>query len=240
MQAVRNSSRGTSLLYSSSAALPSTTQGVRPTRASIGPTATLRPDSDRQITTQSSRGQLFTPVASDDPVESNEHVSQQYSDREIQSDPEDFGDSFDEEDEEIIELTKRIEKSAQTEKSPPSRARKLNIRDTHEHDDYGGALLSEEERKLLGTSFTLWLRLHVLTLARRYKSSARCAQTNRTRQIPSAYHGPFISLRGLQHQCTAYLLSCWRSSERRMPSCAQQPKLGSRALCTSHQLVART
>ena len=53
-------------------------------------------------------------------------------------------------DEEIIELTKKIEKSAQVEKSPPSRARKLNIRDTHEHDDYGGALLPEEERNLLG------------------------------------------------------------------------------------------
>lgn len=142
---------------------------------SIGPSPTLGFGSDRQITTQSSRGQLFTPVASDAPTESNEHVSQQDCDQEIQSDSGDFGNSFDEEDEEIVELANRIEKSAQTEKSPPSRARKLNIRDTHEHDDYGGALLSEEERKLLGTSSTLWLRLYVLTLNRRHQSPARCA-----------------------------------------------------------------
>lgn len=185
MQAVRNSSRGISLLYTSSEALPSTTQGVGPTQASVGPTPTLRLDSerhtttqqsirptrasvgsnstlardtDRFVTTQSSRGQLFTPVASDAPKEGNEHVPQQDHGQETQSDSGDFGDSFDEEDEEIIELTKRIEKSAQTEKSPPLRARKLNIRDTHEHDDYGGALLTEEERKLLGTSFGLWIR----------------------------------------------------------------------------------
>ena len=118
----------------------------------MGPTPTLRPDPGCHITTQSSRGQLVTPVASDHQTEDNDHVLQQVLAHEIQSDSGDFGDSFDEEDEEIIELAKRIEKSAQTEKSPPSRARKLNIRDTHEHDDYGGALLSEEERKLLGTN----------------------------------------------------------------------------------------
>lgn len=100
-------------------------------------------------------------MASDDPAEGNGYPSQQDYDQELQSDSGDFGDSFDEKDEEIIELAKRIEKSAQTEKSPPARARKLNIRDTHEHDDYGGALLSEEERKLLGTSASLWLGLHL-------------------------------------------------------------------------------
>lgn len=100
-------------------------------------------------------------MASDDPAEGNDYPPQQDHDQELQSDSGDFGDSFDEEDEEIIELAKRIEKSAQTEKSPPARARKLNIRDTHEHDDYGGALLSEEERKLLGTSSGLWLVLHM-------------------------------------------------------------------------------
>jgi hypothetical protein len=154
MQAVRNSSKGSSLLYSSSAALPSVTQGVRLPR-SIGPTPTLRPESDRDVTTQSSRGQLFTPVASDSPTENDEYISQQDCHQEIQSDFGDYGDSLDEDDEEIIELAKNIEKSAQMNKSPPTRARKLNIRDTHEHDDYGGALLSEEERKLLGMRPTL-------------------------------------------------------------------------------------
>lgn len=224
MQAVRNSSRGISLLYSSSTVLPSTAPGIRSTQASVGPTPTLVPNShrqttqdvrparayidptptlgagsDRQITTQSSRGQLFTPVASDDPIEDNKHVSQQDSDREIPSDSGGFGGSFDEEDEEIIELAKTIEKSAQTVKSPPSRARKLNIRDTHEHDDYGGALLSEEERKLLGMSPVLSLASYVLTLNRRHQSSSRSAQTNRARQVPSTDHGPLISLRSFQH-----------------------------------------
>ena len=211
-----------------------------PIRASVGPTPTLMPDSDRQITTQSSRGQLFTPVASDDPPEGNEDVSQPDLHQEIHSDFGDFGDMFDEEDEEIIELAKRIEKSAQTENSPPSRARKLNIRDTHEHDDYGGALLTEEERKILGRSSDLWLKLYVLTLERRHQNPARCAKADHARQVSSANHGPLISLRSLQQQCTTHLLSCRRSSERRMSSGAQQPKLGSRALCTRHQLVART
>ena len=167
-----------------------------PNRAPVGSTPTLRPDSDRQTTTQSSRGQLFTPVPSDAPTEDNEHVSQQNHDqKEIQSDSGDFGDSFDIEDEEIIELAKRVEKSAQADKSPPSRARNLNIHDTHDHDDYGGALLSEEERRLLGSSSTLWLTLYMLTRDRHHKSSTRCAQTNRARQVPSTYHGPLISLR---------------------------------------------
>ena len=157
MQAVRNSSRGISLLYSSSAALPSATQGTKLPQASVGPTPTLRADSNREVTTQSSRGQLFTPVASDVPTEGNEHASQQDCHRVTQSESGEYGTSLDVDDEEIIELTKKIEKSAQMEKSPPSRARKLNIRDTHEHDDYGGALLSEEERKLLGMSNPLSL-----------------------------------------------------------------------------------
>lgn len=208
MQAVRNSSRGISLLYTSSGTLPSITHGIRPTQASVGPTPTLRPVSDRHITTQSSRGQLFTPVTSDDQTEDNDHVLQQNPAQEIQSDSGDFGESFDEEDEEIIELAKRIEKSAQTDKSPPSRARKLNIRDTHEHDDYGGALLTEEERKLLGTSSGLWARLRALTIDRRHQSSARCAQTDNACQVSSANHGPLISLRSLLHQCTPHMLSC--------------------------------
>lgn len=242
MQAVRNSSRGISLLYTSSEALPSTTQSVRPTRASVGSTPTLGPESDRQIKTQSSRGQLFTPVASDDPTEGNEYVPQEDYGHESQSDSGDFWDSFDEEDEEIIELAKRIEKSTQTDKSPPARARKLNIRDTHEHDDYGGALLSEEERKLLGKLRSLARITYVcgLILQRRHQNTDRCAQTNRGRQVSSTYHGSLIPPRSLQHQCTSHLFPCWRSPERRMPSCAQQSEPGSRALRTNHQLMART
>lgn len=180
MQAVRNSSKGSSLLYSSSATLPSITQGARLPR-SIGPAPTLRPDADREVTTQSSRGQLFTPVASDAPTEDNEHVSQQDYHQEIQSNSGDYGDSLDEDDAEIIELTKNIEESAQIDKSSPTRARKLNIRDTHEHDDYGGALLPEEERKLLGMRPTLWLSLQGLTSCRCYQDTTRHTKTNRAR-----------------------------------------------------------
>jgi hypothetical protein len=102
--------------------------------------------------TQSSRGQLLTAVATHALTESSKCIVLQSSYEDIQSDAGDYGDSLDEDDEEMIELAKRVEVSTQMDKSPPSRARKLNIRDTHEHDDYGGALLSEEERKLLGTS----------------------------------------------------------------------------------------
>jgi hypothetical protein len=56
-------------------------------------------------------------------------------------------------DDDMIELSKRIEKSAGSkETTPPARARKFNIRETHKYDDYGGALFTEEERELLGTS----------------------------------------------------------------------------------------
>jgi hypothetical protein len=93
-------------------------------------------------------------VASDALTEGDGNGSQQDCHQEILSDSGDYGESLDEDDEELIELTKNIERSAQSDQTPPSRARKLNIRDTHEHDDYGGALLSEEERKLLGMSFS--------------------------------------------------------------------------------------
>jgi len=151
MQAVRISSRGSSLLYSSAATLPSTAQGAKFDQASVVSAPATRPASHRKIMTRSSHKQLLTPVASDAPIESSEHTLHQSPYQEIHSDAGDFGDSLDEDDEEIIELTKCVETSAQLDRSPPSRARKLNIRDTHEHDDYGGALLSEEERKLLGT-----------------------------------------------------------------------------------------
>jgi len=239
MQAVRDSSRGGSLLYSSSAALPSTAQGVKLDQAHVVPTPTPRPASDCKPMTRSFRGQLLTPVASDAPTESNEYISQQTSRQEIHSDVEDFGDSLDEDDEEVIELAKLVEKSGQMEKSPPSRARKLNIRDTHEHDDYGGALLSEEERKLLGMSSTPSSREWVLTVNRCHQSTTGHTQTNRACQVPTTYHGPLISLWGVQHQCTPHLLPRRRSSECRVPSCAQQSKLDSGAICTNHQLVAR-
>ena len=66
---------------------------------------------------------------------------------------EDEADDEDDDEDEMIELAKRIEKSAGSkETSPPARARKFNIRETHEYDNYGGALFTEEERELLGTS----------------------------------------------------------------------------------------
>ena len=73
----------------------------------------------------------------------------------LRSTSNDFGPPIEEDNDEVVELMRRAEDYARKEnplKSPPSRARKLNVRETHAHDNYGGALLSEEERKLLGAS----------------------------------------------------------------------------------------
>lgn len=152
MQAVQNSSKGSSLLYSSSATLTPSTQEAVFAPPSVGSTATLGFSSDSDTTSEFHRS-LPTPLASDAATESNERTAHRSQHEVLQNQPEEFGDSIDEDDDEMIELAKRIEKTAQPGQSPPSRARKLNIRDTHEHDDYGGALLSEEERKLLGMNF---------------------------------------------------------------------------------------
>jgi hypothetical protein len=206
MQAVRNSSRGSSLLYSSSAALPTTsqlpsnpsgaTQVVQPnprrvgiSKAPTGSTSTLGFGSGDDVTPKPVRGQLPAPVAPNAPRRNNERSaslgnsripSTDYGDFhdlvELSEDEEtveqakrasttyeSFEDSLDLDDDEMIELSKCVESTAHPGKSPPSRARKLNIRDTHEHDDYGGALLSEEERKLLGTVHALRIRFEADT-----------------------------------------------------------------------------
>jgi hypothetical protein len=51
---------------------------------------------------------------------------------------------------ELIELTDNIEQSAEAVRTPPARDRKQNMRDVHEHEDYGGALFSVDEKALLG------------------------------------------------------------------------------------------
>lgn len=159
MQAVRNSSKGSSLLYSSSATLAPSTQGVGFTPPSIGSTATLGFSSDSDAAPEP-HASLPTPLASDAATESNGRTARRNHPQVTQSHSGEFEDSLDEDDDEMIELAKRVEKQATAGQSPPSRARKLNIRDTHEHDDYGGALLSEEERRLLGiisAFFRVWL-----------------------------------------------------------------------------------
>lgn len=60
----------------------------------------------------------------------------------------DYDDYLDED--ELIELAKRVEKSTTSRKTPPSREWKLNIREVNSNEDYGGALFTEEERRLLG------------------------------------------------------------------------------------------
>jgi hypothetical protein len=255
MQAVRNSSRGSSLLYSSSATLPTTSQlpstaslpsgatqvvqptprGVRISKTPMGSTSTLGFGSGDDVTLKPVRGPLLAPVAPDAPRRNNERTARLSNSRmpstdygdfddliELSEDDEtieqakrastaygSFEDSLDLDDDEMIELSKRVESAAHPGKSPPSRARKLNIRDTHEHDDYGGALLSEEERKLLGTSQPLLSGFgSKLTLDRRHKDTTGCPETDRTHDISSTYHGSHITLRGLQHKCVAHLFPC--------------------------------
>lgn len=95
---------------------------------------------------------LPTPVGSDPLTAPSESNVRRSSRQTLRSDSGNFGEPIDEDDDEVIEMTKRAERSIRSGQSPPARARKLNIRDTHAHDDYGGALLTDEERKLLGTS----------------------------------------------------------------------------------------
>lgn len=179
MQAVRNSSRGGSLLYSSSAVIPTTSQAIDHARPALRSTPTLAPSSPvvtgtdltRQVTgsmptlafsppnqrTTHVSQQLQTPVASQAPAKGMGRDTLRSSRCVLRSTSDDFGSPIDENDDELIDLARRVEDHANKEtpwKSPPSRARKLNIRDTHAHDDYGGALLTEEERKLLGTFFS--------------------------------------------------------------------------------------
>jgi hypothetical protein len=158
-------------------------------RPLVGSTSTLGFGSGDDVTSKPSRRQLPAPVAPDAPKENHERTSRlsnlritstDYGDFEDLVDLDDddetidqakrapklhgsFEDSLDLDDDEMIELSKRVESNARPGRSPPSRARKLNIRDTHEHDDYGGALLSEEERKLLGTVHALLVRFEADT-----------------------------------------------------------------------------
>jgi hypothetical protein len=151
MQAVQSSQAGGSTLYSSSTDMLSTPVFTQPTPL---------PVFSRTANTKSNlpQTQLPTPVNSDTPVEAVKRSSRLPKPNAIQTESEDLGSSIheddgDEDDDDMIELAKRIEKSAGSkEMSPPARARKFNIREAHEHDDYGGALFTEEERELLGTS----------------------------------------------------------------------------------------
>lgn len=59
-----------------------------------------------------------------------------------------ISDDYIDEDE-MIELTKIVEESTRPRKPPTSRDWKLNVRQVHQNEDYGGALFSKEERNLL-------------------------------------------------------------------------------------------
>jgi hypothetical protein len=147
MQAVQSSQAVGSTLYSSSIEHPTTGYSVMFTPAfnrTTGALSNLPPT------------RLPNPGNSDTPTEISERSSHRSKLKTLPTDSEDFDSPVhenDEDEDEMIELAKRIEKSAGSkETSPPARARKFNIRETHEYDDYGGALFTEEERELLGTS----------------------------------------------------------------------------------------
>jgi hypothetical protein len=161
MQAVQSSQAGGSTLYSSSIEHPTTGYSVISTPAFTRSTAL--PAFNRTAGTLSNlpQTQLPTPVNSDTPTEAvkpSSRRSKVKTPQTLEIDFEDFDnlvheDHEDDDEDETIELAKRIEQSAASkETSPPARARKFNIRETHEYDDYGGALFTEEERELLGTS----------------------------------------------------------------------------------------
>jgi hypothetical protein len=151
MQAVQSSQAGCSTLYSSSTDVLSTPVFTQPTPLPVFSKTT----NTKSILPQT---QLPTPVNSDTPVEAVKRSSRLPKPNTIRTETGDLGSSIheddgDEDDDDMIELAKRIEKFAGSkETSPPARARKFNIRETHEYDDYGGALFTEEERELLGTS----------------------------------------------------------------------------------------
>ena len=161
MQAVQSSQAGGSILYSSSTERPTTEYSVLSTPTFTR--STPLPVSSRSASTIPNlpQTQLPTPVNSDTPTDVEKRSSRRSKAKTLQAfqaDSEDFEnpvheDDEDDDEDEMIELAKRIEKSASSkETSPPARARKFNIRETHEYDDYGGALFTEEERELLGTS----------------------------------------------------------------------------------------
>jgi hypothetical protein len=162
VQAVQNSQAGGSTLYSSSIEHPTTGYSVMSTPAFTR--STVLPAFNRTTGALSNLPptQLPTPVNSDTPTEISERSSHRPKLKTLPTDSEDFDspvheidedDDEDDDEDEMIELAKRIEQSAGSkETSPPARAHKFNIRETHEYDNYGGALFTEEERELLGTS----------------------------------------------------------------------------------------
>lgn len=151
MQAVQSSQAGGSTLYSSSANMLSTPVLTRSTPLLVFSRTANHLSSLPQM-------QLPTPVNSDTPMETVKRDTHLPKHNTIRTESEDLAISIyesdgDYDDDDMIELSKRIKKSAGSkETTPPARARKFNIRETHEYDDYGGALFTEEERELLGTS----------------------------------------------------------------------------------------
>ena len=100
----------------------------------------------------SSKTHFPTPANSDAPASQhgNENPRRRNSTPILNLD-EEFIELSDGDEPEIIDLTMTVERTAvQRSPTPPPRERKLNMREVHAHEDYGGALLSEAERQLLG------------------------------------------------------------------------------------------
>lgn len=72
--------------------------------------------------------------------------------RQIPSPPDDEGEFGELLEDEAVEVTKEVEEAVEERRphTPPPRGRKQNIREVDEDEDYGGALLTDAERKLLG------------------------------------------------------------------------------------------
>lgn len=154
MQAVQSSQAGGSLLYSSSIGHYTTEYGVLSAPKFTKSTPLPMFNGSAHSVPNLSKTQLPTPVTSDIPMEAIERSSYQPGLKTLRVDSGDLDESIHEDDDDdMVELAERIEKSTRSEgASPPARARKFNIRETHEYDDYGGALFTEQERELLGES----------------------------------------------------------------------------------------
>lgn len=85
--------------------------------------------------------------------------------------------------------------------TPPQRGRKLNTRDVDELEDYGGALLSDADKRALGTANSCQMvasDLCILTAGRQNQHRHRqCVEADREKTISATHSRPIAHIRGL-------------------------------------------
>ena len=129
------------------------TRVLRPRHDKIDP-ATVQGFRSANASTSASRSRLPTPFASDSaPEETLAHANDPPTRRDTLAgftQGDEFIDIDDHDEADLIDLTTAVEESvAIRERTPPFRERKQNIRAVEEHEDYGGALLTDTEKQHL-------------------------------------------------------------------------------------------